>query len=280
MGQTLYLECIGGISGDMTVASLIDLGADENGLVKGLESIDAGGFKIAISRVKKSGLDCVDFDVILDDEHENHDHDMNYLYGHEHDKNTHSHEHHHDDISKHNHHHEHNHMHRGMPEITAIINSSSFNQNTKDIALKIFDVLAHAEAKAHGVELSQVHFHEVGAIDSIVDILSVAYCIDNLNITEVIVPYLTEGQGTVRCQHGILPIPVPAVTNIVAEHGIKLKLTDIHGELVTPTGAAVVAALKTSDSLPEIFSIKKIGLGAGKRDYETAGILRAMIIER
>ncbi len=285
MGQTLYLECTGGISGDMTVAALLDLGADEKGLVKGLESIEADGFKIVISRVKKSGLDCNDFDVILDDVHENHDHDMEYLYGHEHDENTHSHEHHHDDISKHNHHHhnehshEHNHMHRGMPEITAIINSSSFNQNTKDIALKIFDVIAHAEAKAHGVELSQVHFHEVGAIDSIVDILSVAYCIDNLNITEVIVPYLTEGQGTVRCQHGILPIPVPAVTNIIAEHGIKLKLTDIYGELVTPTGAAIVAALKTSDSLPEIFSIKKIGLGAGKRDYETAGILRAMIIE-
>ena len=119
-----------------------------------------------------------------------------------------------------------------------------------------FSVLADAEAKAHGVPRNQVYFHEVGAVDSIVDILSVAVCLDNLDIDQVIVTELCEGRGTVRCQHGILPIPVPAVTNIVQANHLKLKLTQIEGELVTPTGAAIVAAIRTSDKLPESFSSK------------------------
>ena len=126
---------------------------------------------------------------------------------------------------------------------------------------------------------NQVYFHEVGAVDSIVDILSVAVCLDNLDIDQVIVTELCEGRGTVRCQHGILPIPVPAVTNIVQANHLKLKLTQIEGELVTPTGAAIVAAIRTSDKLPESFFIEKTGLGAGKREYACAGILRAMILE-
>lgn len=102
-----------------------------------------------------------------------------------------------------------------------------------------------------------MYFHEVGAVDSIVDILSVAVCLDNLDIDQVIVTELCEGRGTVRCQHGILPIPVPAVTNIVQANHLKLKLTQIEGELVTPTGAAIVAAIRTSDKLPESFFIEK-----------------------
>ena len=123
-----------------------------------------------------------------------------------------------------------------------------------------------------------MHFHEVGAVDSIVDILSVAVCLDNLGITEVIVPVLCEGMGTVRCQHGILPVPVPAVTHIVQQCGLDLRITQVRGELVTPTGAAIVAAVRTSCKLPETFVIEKIGIGAGKRTYECPGILRAMLI--
>ena len=115
-------------------------------------------------------------------------------------------------------------------------------------------------------------------MDSIVDIVSVAVCLDNLDVTEVIVPVLCEGRGTVRCQHGILPIPVPAVANIVSANHLRLKMTEVEGELVTPTGAAIVAAVKTKDKLPETFEIQKIGIGAGKRQYECPGILRAMII--
>jgi hypothetical protein len=148
----------------------------------------------------------------------------------------------------------------------------------RELALKIFDVLAQAESKAHNVPIDEVHFHEVGAVDSIVDIVAIAVCLDNLNIKECIVTHLTEGKGTVRCQHGILPVPVPAVLNIVTDNHIPVEITDITGELVTPTGAATVAAICTSNELPKSFTVEKVGLGAGKRQYECAGILRAMLI--
>ena len=295
MGKTLYLECYSGISGDMTVAALLDLGADRAVLDRVLKSLKVSGFETKISRVVKSGIDACDFDVVLDKEHENHDHDMEYLHGHHHKghENNHfyDHNHAHEDEAEHFHSHEHNHAHgagsaqdrhhhehRGIKEITYIIEHSAMTENAKKIALRIFEILAEAESKAHNVPVDQVHFHEVGAVDSIVDIVSVAVCLDDLEVTEVIVPVLCEGRGTVRCQHGILPIPVPAVANIVSANHLYLKMTEVEGELVTPTGAAIVAAVKTKDKLPETFEIQKIGIGAGKRQYECPGILRAMII--
>ena len=172
----------------------------------------------------------------------------------------------------------HHHEHRGVKEIAHIIEHSAMTDTAKKIALRIFEILAKAESKAHDVPVEQVHFHEVGAVDSIVDIVSVAVCLDNLDITDVVVPVLYEGCGTVRCQHGILPIPVPAVANVISENHLCIKVTAVEGELVTPTGAAIVAAIRTKDKLPEEFEIKKIGIGAGKRQYECPGILRAMII--
>ena len=290
MGKTLYLECYSGISGDMTVAALLDLGADQAVLDRVLKSLPVSGFETKVSRVVKSGIDACDFDVVLDKEHENHDHDMEYLHGHGHEhthedvkshvhahatEELHAHTHNHDTKSAHGHHH---HEHRGMKEITHIIEHGDMTENAKKIALKIFGILAEAESKAHNVPTDQVHFHEVGAVDSIVDIVSVAVCLDNLDITDVIVPVLCEGRGTVRCQHGILPIPVPAVANVVSANHLRLKMTEVEGELVTPTGAAIVAAVKTGHKLPESFEIQKIGIGAGKRQYECPGILRAMII--
>lgn len=297
MGKTLYLECYSGISGDMTVAALLDLEADRSVLDRVLKSLKVSGFETKISRVVKSGIDACDFDVVLDKEHENHDHDMEYLHGHHHKghENNHfyNHNHAHEDEAEHFHSHEHNHAHgagsaqdrhhhehRGIKEITYIIEHSAMTENAKKIALRIFEILAEAESKAHNVPVDQVHFHEVGAVDSIVDIVSVAVCLDDLDVTEVIVPVLCEGRGTVRCQHGILPIPVPAVANIVSANHLYLKMTEVEGELVTPTGAAIVAAVKTKDKLPETFEIQKIGIGAGKRQYECPGILRAMIISQ
>ena len=297
MGKTLYLECYSGISGDMTVAALLDLGADRLVLDRVLKSLKVSGFETKISRVVKSGIDACDFDVVLDKEHENHDHDMEYLHGHHHKghENNHfyDHNHAHEDEAEHFHSHEHNHAHgagsaqdrhhhehRRIKEITYIIEHSAMTENAKKIALRIFEILAEAESKAHNVPVDQVHFHEVGAVDSIVDIVSVAVCLDDLDVTEVIVPVLCEGRGTVRCQHGILPIPVPAVANIVSANHLHLKMTEVEGELVTPTGAAIVVAVKTKDKLPETFEIQKIGIGAGKRQYECPGILRAMIISQ
>ena len=280
MSKTLYLECYSGISGDMTVAALLDLGADREVLKESLKSLPVGGFRTEITRVKKSGLDACDFSVIL--EQDNHDHDMEYLHGseksytghHEHSHEV-NHEHHHG----HTHSHEHPHEHRGMKEITEIIQKSEMTVRAKKMAMRVFGILAQAESKAHGVPVEEVHFHEVGAVDSIVDIAAIAICMDNLDISNVIVPVLYEGTGFIRCQHGQIPVPVPAVTHIAETHKLKLKITDIQGELVTPTGAAVVAAFRTSDRLPEDFTILKTGIGAGKRQYRCPGILRAMLIQ-
>lgn len=279
MSKTLYLECYSGISGDMTVAALLDLGADREVLKESLKSLPVGGFRTEITRVKKSGLDACDFSVIL--EQDNHDHDMEYLHGSEksytgHYEHSHevNHEHHHG----HTHSHEHPYEHRGMKEITEIIQKSEMTVRAKKMAMRVFDILARAESKAHGVPVEEVHFHEVGAVDSIVDIAAIAICMDNLDISNVIVPVLYEGTGFIRCQHGQIPVPVPAVTHIAETHKLKLKITDIQGELVTPTGAAVVAAFRTSDRLPEDFTMLKTGIGAGKRQYRCPGILRAMLI--
>lgn len=273
--QKLYLECYSGISGDMTVAALLDLGADKEVLCEALNSLSISGqFKTKISRVSKAGLDACDFDVIL--EHENHDHDMQYLHGHTY---AHEHTHDHEHTHSHGHDHEHHHTHRGLIEIQGIIRCSKMTDRAKELAEKIFDILANAEAKAHGKPKTEVHFHEVGAVDSIVDIAAVAICLDNLGIDEVIIPTLYEGCGTVRCQHGILPIPVPAVANIVNAENLTLHITETEGEFVTPTGAAIAAAIRTSEKLPESFRIVRTGIGAGKRNYERPSLLRAMLIE-
>ena len=302
MKNKLYLECTSGISGDMAVAALLDLGAGREKLNKALKSLPVKGFDIKISRVVKSGIDACDFDVVLDKEHENHDHDMGYLHGHEHGEHSHEHEeayacranHHHETTGhvhehenhdthahaaeSHSHHGHHHHEHRGLNEIMMIIDHADMADRARSYAKKIFTILAAAEAQAHNVPADHVHFHEVGAVDSIVDILSVAVCMDDLDVEEVIIPRLWEGSGTIRCQHGILPVPVPAVSNIVSAHHLKLHVTPVQGELVTPTGAAIVAAFLTSEKLPEDFTVEKIGIGAGKRQYECPGILRAMLI--
>lgn len=275
MGKTLYLECYSGISGDMMAAALLDLGADQKRLEAALSSLPIQGFRTEIKRVVRSGLDACDFSVIL--EQDNHDHDMEYLHGHSDEKHIHEYQH---QEEYHSHEeHFHGHEHRGMKEIQAIIEGSSVSVRAKQTAIRIFEILAEAESKAHGVPVEEVHFHEVGAIDSIVDIVAIAVCLDDLDITEVIVPMLCDGTGFIRCQHGQIPVPVPAVVNVAQTHHLKIKITDIEGELVTPTGAAVVATVRTSEKLPEDFEILATGLGAGKRQYRCPGILRAMLIQ-
>ncbi len=336
MGKSLYLEASSGIAGDMFVASLLDLGADRKVLEKALDSIPAKGFKVEISRVQKAGIDCCDFNVILDKEHENHDHDMAYLYGplpvaeaHLHGEEDHDHEHHchchegeedhdhehhchchdgeedhdhehhchchdgeedhdhehhchcHDgEEHHHDHDHHHHHEHRHLADVEAVIDGTDMTEPARALAKKIFRIVAEAESKAHNLPIEEVHFHEVGAIDSIVDIIAAAVCFDDLGISDVIVPKLCEGTGSVRCQHGVLPVPVPATLNIVTAYHMPLEIMEAKGEYVTPTGAAIAAALCTSHSLPASFTIVKTGLGAGKRDYkERTNIFRAILID-
>ena len=302
MSKSLYLECGSGISGDMTVAALLDLGADREVLEKSLESLKLPGYEIEITRVKKSGLDACDFNVILDAEHENHDHDMAWLFGNEAAaEHTHEHEHHHHDHGGHehehchehthehdheahghgheDHHHAHHHHHRSLADVTAIIDGSQLSDGAKRRALAIFTALAAAEAKAHGKTPDTVLFHEVGAIDSIVDVCSVAICLDDLGIEDVVVESLSEGHVTIRCAHGLMPIPVPAVVNLCQAGNIALTPAPVAGELVTPTGAAIVTALRTSDQLPSRYHIEAVGYGAGKRPYEgCSGTLRCLLV--
>ena len=340
MGKTLYLETSSGISGDMFVAAMIDLGADPEALERALNSIPADGFMVEISSVKRSGIACCDFNVILDAAHENHDHDMAYLYGpapvtaaapqeeehhchgcedeeahhchchedeeahhchcHEDEEAPHCHCHedeeahhchcHEDEEAHHchgrggeepHHHHEHHHHHgRHLAEILGIIDATDMTDSAKALAGKMFHIVAEAESLAHHMPLEEVHFHEVGAIDSIVDIIAAAVTFDSLGITDVIVPCLTEGRGTVRCQHGVLPVPVPATMNIIEAYDMPLTIMEAKGEYVTPTGAAIAAAICTTHQLPKAFRIVRTGLGAGKRAYtERTNILRAYLIE-
>ena len=305
MNKILYLECNSGISGDMTVGALLDLGADREVLLKALDSLGVEGYHLHFGRTKKCGIDAFDFHVHLEEEHEgghthshehvgdhshSHDHEGEHIHSHEHaGEHIHSHEHEEDHIHNHeedhihnhegHHTHSHDHLHRNLQDINQIIDRLDSNDRVKTMAKRMFEIVAEAESKAHGIPVSDVHFHEVGAIDSIVDIIGTAVCIDNLGLTDIVVSPLSEGFGSVRCQHGIIPVPVPATANIASKYRLKLRLTDNNGEMVTPTGAAIAAALRTREELPGSCRIIKTGLGAGKKNFEHANILRAMILE-
>ena len=275
MTKYLYLEGASGISGDMTVAALLDLGASRAKLDTLIASLGIEGFHYHIGRGSSYSIAGCQFDVHLHhgepecreeayDAHE-HAHGHHHEHGHEH-----SHEHTHD----HGGHHEHRHL----ADVYAIIERAEMTEGARELAKKIFRIVAEAEARAHGVPPEKVHFHEVGAIDSIVDILAVATLADDLGADGCIITGLSEGSGTVRCQHGELPVPVPAVLNIAAAHGIPLRTTDTRGEMVTPTGIAIAAALCTSRKLPAAYRVLGTGIGLGKRDFGKANFLRALLI--
>ena len=292
----LMLDCPAGISGDMFVAAMIDLGVDEKKLKDALSGLPLSGAEIRISRVKKSGLDVCDFLVQPDAAHENHDHDMAYLHGHAHaweasnehgqeHRKEHAHVHGREPVHEHRKEHAHVHdrepvhEHRNLSDVYHILEQGRLSARALALAKKIFRILAEAESRAHGLPIEEVHFHEVGAIDSILDIAAAAVCLDEIGVDRVIVSALTEGCGTVRCQHGLLPIPVPAVAQIAQSYQLPLKVTDVSGELVTPTGAAIAAAIRTDKRPPDSFRILKTGMGAGKREYATCGFLRILLIE-
>lgn len=252
MTEYLYLEGACGISGDMTAAALLDLGANRGKLDAVLRSLHLDGFDYRIEQKSSYSICGCDFDVHL--RHSEHHHEEHY---HEH----------------------HSHEHRHLSNVYEIIDRGEMTERARSLAKKIFLIVAEAEGKAHGCPTEEVHFHEVGAVDSIVDIVSVAVLIDDLGIENVIVRGLNEGRGFVTCQHGSLPVPVPAVANIAEKYGIVLRPTENDGEMVTPTGIAIAAALRTSESLPAAYKIIRTGIGLGKRDFGRANFLRAMIIE-
>lgn len=309
--KTLYLECYSGISGDMTVAALLDLGANREKLQAALDGLGVNGYRLSFGRTQKCGIDAFDFHVHLDEQghghgyahdhgHEHahhHEHDHSHECGHVHDhehihdhshecgrcddhEHSHDHSHEHGHAHDHEHNHAHDHVHRNLSDINVLIDRAALAPGVKARAKEIFLLVAQAEAKVHGKALDEVHFHEVGAVDSIVDIVATAFCVEDLGIERVLCSPLSEGQGTVRCAHGIMPVPAPATAEIAAAGGLRLRIVEQDGEMVTPTGAAIAAALSHGQALPKgPFRVLKTGYGAGKKDFARANVLRAHLIE-
>ena len=241
--KTLYFDCSSGICGNMVLGALLDIVGDDNYLLEELSKVNAKGYKIEISQKNKNGISGKYVDVIVDGEDE---------YG--------------------NHHHvegEHHHEHRNLFDVNKIIDESSLDEKTKDLAKRIFLRVANAEAKVHGKPLEEVHFHEVGAIDSIVDIIGTAILINKINPDKILSSTVNEGKGFIKCAHGVMSVPVPATSEIFSSSNVTFKQIDVDTELVTPTGAAIIAELAESfENIPKM-QIEKIGWGAGFKDIET-----------
>ncbi|WP_321332271.1 nickel pincer cofactor biosynthesis protein LarC [uncultured Bacteroides sp.] len=261
--KILYFDCFSGISGDMTLAALLDLGVDNDLLVSELRKLNVDGWEIKLSDLPKHGIGAKHVDVVLRTEAVEDEHVHGHLHSHEHEHET----------------EKHPHVHRNMEDIAAIIDKSGISPGAKKLAKSIFMRLAVAEAKVHGTTPEKVHFHEVGAVDSIIDIVGVAICIDILSPDKIYASVLHDGYGFVKCQHGTIPVPVPAVTEVLSERGAVIKQLDIEGEMMTPTGAAIVAELAERFGPMPLMKITKIGYGAGKKDFDIPNILRLTLGE-
>ena len=262
--KAMYLDCISGISGNMFLGACLQAGVPSNYLVQELSKLALPDeFEINIADVNKSGIAAIYVDVKFDEHH-----------GHEHGHGHHSeHEHHHEHEHEHEHHH-----HRNMLDIRNIINNSKLSDKVKNTALLIFEKLAEAEGKVHNKPANEVNFHEVGAIDSIVDIVGCAICIDYLDIEKVFVSKVNVGSGFVNCAHGLMPVPAPATAELLK--GFITYHNFIEKELTTPTGAAIIATLaEYSDNQPNDFTIEKIAYGAGTHDLKIPNVLRIYLGE-
>lgn len=254
--RTLFLDCFSGLAGDMAVGALVDLGADPAHLAAELNKLGLGDeFHVHFSRQSRCLIEGVKFDV--------------HLCGHSH-ADGHEHEHHgHHHGHPHTHHHEHEptppHTHgRSFAEIRALIAASDLSEFVRRRATATFLRIAVAEGKIHGMPPEDVHFHEVGAVDSIVDIVGFCVALESLGIPRVIASPLIEGTGFIRCAHGQFPLPAPATLEILA--GIPLRQVDEPGERLTPTGAAILAEFAEAFGPMPTLAVERIGYGVGTRD--------------
>ncbi len=291
-----YFDCFSGIAGDMALAALLDCGVPLETLREGLKSLPVEGWAIEATPVLPSGIHALSARITLngvsDEEelavaqvdHQNHHHhhdiqdahhDVMGNLGHHHD---HGHSHHNSDHS-HDHEHHHHHHGRSMAEIRDIIYASALSGRVKRDSLKIFEKIAIAEAKIHHSTPEEIHFHEIGGVDSLIDICGVAWCLEYLEIEEIYCSALPHSTGWVDCAHGRMPIPAPATLEILV--GAPWTPTDLRGELVTPTGAGIVGALAQGFGPPPAFSMDKIGVGAGKKHLaDRPNILRVVVGEK
>ena len=312
--STLYLEPFSGLSGDMLNALLLDLGADRKHLEEALKTISLDGYHLHVDRIAKSSIWGTDFDVHMehgekdhgiagDFDHHHHDHDHHHEHEHEHHHHehahshthaehthahTHMHEHSHDHHHEHDHTHEHTHSHhhhhgevRGLKEIETIILSSGVSDFVKEKSLEVFRDIAQAEANVHQMPVEEIHFHEVGATDSIIDIMSFFILWETLDIDAVYSTAVTEGSGTITVAHGVMPVPVPAVMQLRLQTAIPFSQDfDIHTELVTPTGLALFKAIRPVFAQPSNLTATKVGYGFGKRDTGKFNALRGTLLEK
>ncbi len=246
---TLYFDCSSGISGDMTVGTLISLGVPREYIADNLKLLNLDGYELNVFTAERYSISAIKFDVLLQENDASRDHGG------------------------------HDHSHRHMSDIRCLIEKSDLNANVKTVSLGIFEVLVQAEAKIHGVEPDEVGLHEVGAVDSIIDIVSVAICIDYLKPDRIVFSPLSEGRGRIRTAHGMLPIPVPATLEIISKCRAVISFTDVNGEMITPTGAAIAAYLgDTIGAVCPAGVVQSTGYGAGTRDFGFPNVLRSMLI--
>ena len=236
MKKILYFDCSAGASGDMTLGALLHLGVSVDELNTELAKLPIKGFEIDIHKVNKKGVEAFKVDVLVTEEDAHH---------------------------------------RGLTTIKNIINESTLGDNVKDTAIQIFTKLGEAEAKIHGTTVDKIHFHEVGAIDAIVDIVGTAILLDKLQVDEVYASSIHTGSGFVTCQHGTMPIPAPATLELLK--GAPIYSTEIKGELTTPTGAAILSTLTKEFGQIPLMKVDKIGYGAGTKDLAIPNVLRVSL---
>ena len=278
--RILYYDCFSGISGDMNLGALINLGVPSNYLLKELKKLNIDNeFKLSVNEEEKQGIWGVNLIVenLYDNHHKAHNKDANNNYSvNPCDKHIH-----HEKIvsitnKETSHHHNHG---RSYKDIKNLILNSNLNDNIKSMSIKIFDEVAIAESKVHGKHLDEVHFHEVGAVDSIIDIVGCAICIDYLNVDIIVSSPVEVGYGFLKCAHGILPVPAPATSEILKDVPIMAK--NVNFEATTPTGAAILKALCSNFTYEKDFTINNIGYGLGdKKGSKTPNILRVFLGER
>ena len=278
-----YFDCISGISGDMTLGALVHCGMPLAHLREELSKLRLEGYELREEQVMRGGISAVHLDVDTGDHHD---------HGHHHEDHDNHHDHHHHDEHDHHgdhaHHHDHEHHesheepehhhpeHRPLSRIREIIQSSDLSDRVKSRAVAIFTRLAEAEAKVHGSTVEEVHFHEVGAVDAIVDVVGACIGLEYFKVDAVVSTPLRLGTGTVRCAHGVMPVPVPAVVELTK--GAPVVRTMIEGELTTPTGAAILTTLASSWGPVDGFVAETAGYGAGTRiRKEIPNVLRISI---
>jgi len=284
--KTLYLDIFSGISGDMFIGAMLDLGVDAHKLARQIEKLKLEGFHLHVAQEERQGIAGIKFDVHLAHDHDHHhehgedcDHDHD---GHDpHHSHEHGHAHQHDNKLSHEHHGEHEHEHddsRNFSVIKKLINRSKLSPWVKKRSIAVFQRIAEAEGKIHGKPANDVHFHEVGAVDSIVDIVGGCIAMEMLGKPHVIASPVVEGTGWIRCAHGRFPIPAPATLAILGARKIPITQCDEPNELITPTGAALLAEFAESFEPMTGIVAEKIGFGLGTRENKTRpNVLRAVL---